>query len=94
MNKKWALEKQAQNFWEILLSSGLSDGHCKSYDPLTIEPTEGGYNFLSYVFDHDDGTRIRFFETLDEGQEWLLESFGDWLLDHSCCERESGNGTR
>lgn len=78
-NKIWALEHQAENFWQIMLSCGLSDGHCKSYDPLTIEKVEGGYEFHSYVFDYEDGGRHRTFKTLQEGQIWLLNSFKQWL---------------
>ena len=76
------LEEQAELFWDVLLKSGLSDGHCKRYDPLTIEELEGGgYTFYSYVFDHEDGGRSRYFKTLDEGQLWLLRSFRDWLSE-------------
>lgn len=75
------LEKQALLFWQILLDSGLSDGHSKSYDPLTIEKSSVGYRFNSYVFDYEDGGRSRHFATLEEGQVWLLHSFGDWLSD-------------
>jgi hypothetical protein len=58
----------------------LSDGHSKRYDPLTIEGDDkSGYTFYSYVFDHYDGTRSRWFKTLEEGQLWLLRSFRDWL---------------
>lgn len=76
-----SLEKQAQNFWRIMLDSGLSDGHCKSYDPLIIEQDENGYNFLSYIFDYGDGSRSRYFTTLEDGQKWLLHSFKQWLDD-------------
>jgi len=78
---KAKLEEQAENFWDILLSSGLSDGHCKSYDPLTIEKHQDGYDFLSYIFDYEDGTRSRHFDTLEDGQKWLLKSFRQWLDD-------------
>lgn len=76
------LEKQAELFWRILLDSGLSGGHCKMYDPLTIEETpSGGFAFHSYVFDHEDRGRHRHFDTLEQGQVWLLKSFAEWLSD-------------
>ena len=75
------LEEQAMHFWDIMLASGLSDGHCKSYDPLTIEPENGGYTFLSYIFDYGDSGRSRFFTSLEDGQRWLLHSFKQWLDD-------------
>lgn len=78
-NTQAQLEELAQIFWKILLDTGISDGHCKSYDPLTIEKEDGYYTFLSYVFDHDDGGRSRTFKTLNEGKEWLIESFKDWI---------------
>ena len=76
---KEEIEQLAQIFWRILLDTGLSDGHSKHYDPLTIEKEEGGWRFHSYVFDHIDGGRHRSFKTLEEGKEWLILSFEDWI---------------
>lgn len=73
------LESQAKHLWKVLLLSEISDGHSKSYDPLEIEKIDGGYRFHSYVFDYGDGGRHRNFSTLEEGQDWLLLSFKDWI---------------
>ena len=90
-----SLEKQAQSFWDVLLECGLSDGHCKSYDPLTIDRENDSYTFRSYLFDYGDGGRSRSFSTLDEGQVWLLKSFQQWLerddLIQERCQAASHN---
>jgi len=85
------LEEQAEQFWQIMLDSGLSDGYCKSYDPLTIKKDEQGYSFLSYIFDYEDGARSRYFNTLEAGQIWLLKSFRQWLDDSYINERVAPN---
>jgi hypothetical protein len=46
-------EAYFQALWDVMLALGVEDGHCKSYDPLTIE----GDCAHSYVFDLHDGGR-------------------------------------
>lgn len=47
------MEAYAAALHDIRLAIGIQDGHCKTYDPLTIE---GGV-YHSYVFDLWDGGR-------------------------------------
>jgi hypothetical protein len=52
---KDTVEAYAQACWDILLALDIQDGHCKSYDPLTIDEAEKIAH--SYVFDLWDGGR-------------------------------------
>lgn len=73
------LENLANIFWRILNDTGLSDGHCKHYDPLTIEKDGDGYMLHSYVFDYEDGGRHRWKQNLGQAEEWLIKSFEQWI---------------
>ena len=56
------IEVYAQACWEILLGLGIQDGHCKMYDPMTIQDNTAH----SYVFDLKDGGRHHSFSDLEE----------------------------
>ena len=62
------IEAYAQACWDILLELGIQDGHCKMFDPMTIE----GNTAHSYVFDLEDGGRHHRFSNLEELRKNIL----------------------
>jgi hypothetical protein len=47
------LEAYVQGLYDVLRALGVQDGHCKHYDPLTVE----GDTLHSYVYDLTNGGR-------------------------------------
>ena len=62
------VEFYAQALWDLLMELD-GDGHCKIYDPLTIE----GKTAHSYVFDLNDGGRHHPFKNLEQLRNDLLK---------------------
>jgi len=77
--KEKELEQLAKTLFNFLTEAGLSDGHSKLYDPLTIEKTKEGYMLHSYVFDAEDSGRHRLKPNLKEAEIWLWKSFREWV---------------
>jgi len=71
------IEFYAQALWDLLQEIGLRDGHCKIYDPLTIE----GEIAHSYVFDLMDGGRHHSFNNLEELRENLLRETAEEIKE-------------
>ena len=79
------VEVYAQAMWDILLTLGIQDGHCKRYDPMTIEQitTANGtrYKAHSYVFDLWDGGRHHTADSLEQIREALLKETTSQLME-------------
>ena len=87
------VEAYFQALWDIQLVLGIQDGHCKSYDPLTID----GDTAHTYVFDLWDGGRHHHFESLRQlmdhalretaiairGENWKETFYGKELNDRT-----------
>jgi len=56
------LEWFGRKLWNLLMSLGIQDGSCKSYDPLVVELDT--HEAHSYVFDLEDGGRHHPFRDL------------------------------
>jgi len=56
------VESYAMACWDILKKLDISDGHCKHYDPLTIE----GKTAHSYIFNLQSGGRHHPFKSLGQ----------------------------
>lgn len=67
-----------QALWDVLLELEIKDGHCKSYDPLTIE----GKMAHSYVFDLWDGGRHHIFKTHKQLQKAALKETIQQIKDN------------
>jgi len=63
------IESYAHACWDILRELEIFDGHCKLYDPLTIE----GKKAHSYVFNMEDGGRSHKFKNLGHLREMILQ---------------------
>ncbi len=71
------VEFYAQALWDLMLSLGVEDGHCKEYDPLTII----GKIAHSYVFNLEDGGRRHPFNDLEELRELLLKETHENIME-------------
>lgn len=65
------VEIYAQACYDIILKLGIQDGHCKSYDPMTIDTDNKIAH--SYVFDLWDGGRHHPYESLEQIKDSVLE---------------------
>lgn len=68
-HKKDVLVWYANKLWKMLIRTGISDTHCKSYDPLEFDDEERVVH--SYVFDLHDGGRHHEYKTLREVEDGL-----------------------
>lgn len=53
--------------------------------PFFYEPDFQAHNSVSFVFEEEDRSNIRYFETKEEAQEWLqnmLSTFSPWRLSY------------
>lgn len=64
----------ARTIWRMALKLG-ADGHCKSYDPLTID----GDTAHSYVLNMHDGGRHHSFESLEQLEKDVVAEFTTWF---------------
>lgn len=67
------LEVMAVSLWKVMLMNG-NDGHCKSYDPLTIDPI--GKVASSYVFDLWDGDRHHSYSSFRDVETFMVAETG------------------
>ena len=75
--KKCVIEYLARKLWGLLIDLGISDGHCKSYDPLVI----GDGIAYSYVFDMEDGGRQHKYRNLRHLEEMLYKETLEAIKD-------------
>lgn len=71
------IEGYATALWSLALALGWRDGHCKSYDPMSIK--DGVLH--SYVFDMKDGGRhhpISDYKDKEEVCDVLLQEAISW----------------
>jgi len=72
------LEAYAHGCYDILKKLGIFDGHCKAYDPLTIENNTAH----SYVFNLQDGGRHHPFESLEQLRIDILSETVNLIIEN------------